>query len=107
MKFGFAYLKRFGASHPDNSMRVINERGARAGAGLLFAFAMVSFLNSFLVGNFVLTKLFVVVFFIDFLSRVLVHPRYAPSLILGVGLYATKCLNMWAHHKNSLLGRLA
>lgn len=40
MRLGFSYLKQFGEAHPDYPIRVINEGEARAGAGLLFAFAM-------------------------------------------------------------------
>lgn len=83
MQLNFLSREAFGEFHANYPIRVLNEREARAGAGLLFAFAMVSFLNAFLAGNFALTKLFVLVFFIDFFIRVLIHPRYAPSLILG------------------------
>lgn len=74
---------RFGEDVEGYPIKVLNEREVRAAAGILFFFAMISFLNAFLVGNFTLTKVFVVVFFSDFLVRVLVSPRYAPSMILG------------------------
>lgn len=74
---------QFGEQVPGYSVPVLNEREVRAAAGILFFFAMISFLNAFLVGNFILTKLFVIVFFSDFFIRVLINPRYAPSMILG------------------------
>jgi hypothetical protein len=74
---------RFGEDVEGYSIKVLNEREVRAAAGILFFFAMISFLNAFLVGNFTLTKVFVVVFFSDFLIRVVINPRYAPSMILG------------------------
>lgn len=63
-------------------VRVLNEREVRAWAGILFFFAMIAFLNAFLIGNFYPIKLFIIVFLIDFIIRVLINPKYSPSLIL-------------------------
>ena len=76
-------LFSFGETHPDYTVRVINEREARAGAGLLLFPAMVAFMNSWLIGNYQLTQLMVTGFFADFAIRVLVNPRFSPSLVLG------------------------
>ena len=46
----------FGQTIEGYSIPVINEREARAGAGILFFFAMISFFNSFLLHDFRLTK---------------------------------------------------
>jgi hypothetical protein len=73
----------FGEKHSLYKINVFNEREVRAGAGLLFLFAIISFLNSWLLGNFYYTKLFVVAFLIDFTIRLFINPKYAPSLILG------------------------
>lgn len=54
----------FGRRLPDYAIPVLNERAVRAGAGILFFLAMVSFL-------------------IDFSLRLFVNPRLAPSLVLG------------------------
>jgi len=61
---------------------VINEREARAAAGILFLFGMLSFLNSFMLGNFAFTQYFVGFFMIDFLIRI-INPSYSPSMLLG------------------------
>ncbi len=61
---------------------VINEREARAAAGILFAFGILSFLNSFMLGNFIFTKYFVVFFMVDFLIRV-INPKLSPSMLMG------------------------
>lgn len=45
--------------------------------------AVISFMNAWLVGNFAYTKIFVVAFLLEFIIRVLINPKYAPSLILG------------------------
>lgn len=64
-------------------VKVVNENEVRAAAGILFLFAIISFLNSWLVGDFIYTKIFVVVFLVEFIIRVLINPKYAPSLILS------------------------
>ncbi len=76
-------LFQFGEHHPDYPVRVINEREARAGAGILFFLALIAFMNAWLSGDFAPTKLVVVGFFADFFIRVLINPRYSPSLVLG------------------------
>jgi len=76
-------LPAFGEVHPDYPVRVINEREARAGAGILLVVALIAFSNAFLKGDFFLTRLVIVAFGFDFAIRVLVSPRFAPSLALG------------------------
>lgn len=73
----------FGESHPDYPVRVLNEREVRAGAGVLLVLGLIAFQNTFVTGDFTLTRLAIVGFGIDFLLRVTVGPRFAPSLILG------------------------
>jgi len=73
----------FGEVVSGYTIPVLNEREARAGAGLLFMFAMISFLNAYLLHDFTFTKIFVTVFMIDFFIRIFINPKYAPSLILG------------------------
>jgi len=55
----------------------------RAAAGILFFFAMIAFMNAWLMGNFRITRIFVIAFLIDFALRILVNPRFSPSIILG------------------------
>ncbi len=73
----------FGEKVDAYEVRVFNEREVRASAGILFLFAIISFLNSWLVGNFQMTKVFVVAFLVDFTIRIFVNPKYSPTLILG------------------------
>lgn len=72
----------FGEHIEGYPVRVVNERAVRAAAGLLFFPAVVSFMHSFLLGNFQHTRLFIIVFLIDMTLRVL-NPRWSPSMILG------------------------
>ena len=73
----------FGEKIEAYEVRVLNEREVRASAGVLFLFAIISFMNSWLAGNFMLTKIFVVGFLIDFTIRLFVNPKFSPTLILG------------------------
>jgi hypothetical protein len=76
-------LFQFGERIPGYSVAVFNERAVRAAAGILFFFAMVTFMNAMLLGNFQPTRVFVVAFLIDFTLRIFVNPKFSPSLILG------------------------
>jgi len=73
----------FGEKIDEYGVRVLNEREIRASAGILFLFAIISFLNSWLVGDFTITKIFVTIFLIDFFIRIFINPKYSPSLIMG------------------------
>lgn len=75
-------LLQFGDTVEGYPVRVVNERAVRAAAGLLFFPAVISFMHSFLLGNFQHTRLFIIVFLIDMTLRVL-SPRWAPSMIVG------------------------
>lgn len=74
---------QFGELMAEYQVPVLNEREARAGAGILFFVAIVAFMNAWLSGDFTPTRMVVIGFFTDFLIRVFVNPKYAPSLVLG------------------------
>ena len=74
---------QFGEDVPGYSVRVLNEREIRAAAGLLFLATFLSLMFILFQGNFVPVKYVVSIFLADFLIRVLVNPKYAPTLILG------------------------
>jgi len=73
----------FGEVVDGYAVRVLNEREARAGAGLLFVFAILSFLYAYRTMDFRYTSIFITFFMVDFFIRVVVNPKYAPSLIVG------------------------
>ena len=73
----------FGEQIDGYDVRVLNERAVRASAGLLFLIAIIAFMNAWLMGNFQPTRVFVVVFLLDFAIRIFINPRYAPIMILG------------------------
>lgn len=76
-------LFKFGETHPDYPVRVLNEREARGAAGIMFFFALIAFMNAWFKGDFTPTKLTIVAFFTDFFIRVIVNPRYAPTLVMA------------------------
>jgi len=73
----------FGETVEGYAVPVLNEREVRASAGILFFFAMASFMNAWMLGDFRLTRIFVIAFLIDFTIRIFINPRFSPSLIVG------------------------
>ena len=73
----------FGEIMDEYAVPVLNEREVRASAGIMFFFAMIAFMNAWLTGNFQITKIFVIAFLIDFTIRVVINPRFSPTIILG------------------------
>lgn len=63
-------------------VRVLNEREVRAWAWILFFFAMIAFFQACTLWNLYVIQLFVIAFLIDFIIRVLINPKYSPSLTL-------------------------
>ena len=73
----------FGETVAGYSVPVLNEREARARAGILFVFALLSFLYAYNNMDFRYTQIFVTFFMLDFFICVVINPAYAPSLIAG------------------------
>lgn len=73
----------FGETVEGYEIPVLNEREARAGAGILLLPAMLSFFIAYTTHDFLFTKIFVTLFMLDFSIRIFINPIYAPSLILG------------------------
>lgn len=73
----------FGERVKEYSIPVLNEREARAGSGIFLFFAMIAFMNAWLVGDYLILKIFIVTFFIDFAIRLFINPKFAPSLIIA------------------------
>jgi hypothetical protein len=76
-------IGKFGEDVEGYRIPVLNEREIRAAAGILFALMFAAIAAAALQGSFVLLKYAIAIFLPDMLIRVLVSPRYAPTLILG------------------------
>ena len=74
---------QFGEHVDGYNIPVLNEREIRAAAGILFLFMYTSVMLVFLTESFLLLKYAVIIFLTDILIRVLINPKYAPTLILG------------------------
>ncbi len=74
---------KFGEDVPGYNIPVLNEREIRAAAGILFLMMFTTIVTVVTKGNFTPLKYAVIIFLTDILIRVLVSPRFAPSLIIG------------------------
>ncbi len=74
---------QFGEEVEGYSIPVLNEREIRAAAGILFVLMFVSILLAVMKGDFLLLKYAVVIFLTDILIRVVINPKFSPSLIIG------------------------
>ena len=74
---------QFGENVEGYTIPVLNEREIRAAAGILFLWMFTSFLIILFNGNFVPIKYGIIVFLMDFIIRVFINPKYAPTLIIG------------------------
>lgn len=74
---------RFGEKVEGYDIPVLNEREIRAAAGILFLWMYTSLLIILFKGNFVPIKYGIIVFLMDFIIRVFINPKYAPTLIIG------------------------
>lgn len=76
-------IVKFGEEVDGFVIPVLNEREIRAAAGILFFLMLVSILTVIMKGDFTLLKYAVTIFLTDMLVRVLINPKYAPTLIMG------------------------
>jgi hypothetical protein len=74
---------KFGETVKGYDIPVLNEREIRASAGILFLFVFIALMLILFNNNFILIKYVITLFLTDFIVRVFVNPKYAPTLILG------------------------
>ncbi len=76
-------VNQFGELVEGYNIPVLNEREVRAAAGILFFFTFLSFMFILFKGDFLMIKYVITVFMIDFIIRVFITPKYAPTLIIS------------------------
>lgn len=76
-------MKNFGETVEGYNVPVLNEREVRAAAGILFLMLFLSLMLIIFNENFILIKYMIVTFLTDFIIRVFISPKYAPSLVIG------------------------
>jgi hypothetical protein len=74
---------QFGEQVEGYNIAVLNEREIRASAGLLFLATFTSLMFIAFKGNFLPIKYVITFFLTDFIIRVLINPKFSPSLIIG------------------------
>lgn len=74
---------KFGEEVEGYDIPVLNEREIRASAGILFLFTFISLMQILYKGNFIMIKYVITLFLTDFIIRVIINPRYSPTLIIG------------------------
>jgi hypothetical protein len=74
---------KFGEEVEGYNIPVLNEREIRASAGILFLIMLISLMFVLFKQDFLMLKYVIIIFFIDFIIRVFVNPKFSPSLILG------------------------
>jgi hypothetical protein len=88
----------FGILTPEHDFPVFNERGVRAGAGLLFVFGFSGWLIALTQGDFSLLRAFGAFFMFDMFMRLFLGQRYAPSLVVG-GFFVRNQRPEWVEAK--------
>jgi hypothetical protein len=74
---------QFGENIEGHNIPVLNEREIRAAAGILFLVIFLALMLILFKSDFLLAKYAITLFLTDFIIRVFISPRYAPSLIIG------------------------
>src|SRR2546423_11963189 len=76
-------LIQFGETVDGYEIPVLNEREIRAAAGILFLFTYTALMFILFSKNFILIKYVITFFLVDFIIRVLINPKFSPTLIMG------------------------
>ena len=76
-------LLQFGEYVTEHKIPVLNEREIRASAGMMFLAMFVAFMFVIFNKEFLLIKYVIAVFFVDFTIRVLINPKFSPTLIIA------------------------
>lgn len=74
---------QFGETVEGYNIPVLNEREIRAAAGILFFFTFLSLMFIVFKGSFLMIKYVITIFMADFIIRVFINPKFAPTLIIG------------------------
>ena len=78
-----AKIFEFGQKIDQYDFKVINERDARASAGIMFLLGTITLGHFLITRNLFWANLFTITFILEFIIRVFINPRYAPYMILG------------------------
>jgi len=88
----------FGEKINTYDYKVINERDARASAGIMSLLGLLSLFSVHLYRTIFWAELFSITFIIEFIVRVLINPKYAPYMLVG-GLIVSNQEPDWVEAK--------
>ncbi len=88
----------FGKTVKGYEYLVLNEREARASAGIMFLLGLLSLFSVFMLRTLLWAELFSITFIVEFLIRMLFSPKYAPYMLLG-GLIVNHQRPEWVEAK--------
>ncbi len=77
------FLFNFGEDIEGYDYKVINERDARASAGIMFLLGMLSLFSVYLHRTIFWAELFSITFILEFFIRTVINPKYAPYMLIG------------------------
>ncbi len=77
-----SFLVDYGERVPGYGVTVINEREAKAAAGILFGLGLMVFFVGIGYNHVIVARVYLAFLFIDFSARV-ISPKYSPSMLLG------------------------
>ncbi len=92
------FFFNFGENIEGYNYKVINEREARASAGIMFLLGLLSMFSVYIYRTLFWAELFSITFIIEFLVRVLINPKYAPYMLIG-GLIVSNQTPEWVEAK--------
>ena len=76
------FILEYGEKVPGYDATVVNEREARAAAGILFMLGMIVIFVGIGYNHIIVARVYLGFLFIDFTAR-MISPKYSPSLLLG------------------------
>ena len=88
----------FGETIEEYDFKVIDENQARASAGIMFLFGIISLFSIFLSKSLFWAELFSITFIFEFLIRILINPKYAPYMVFG-SLFVANQSPTWVEAK--------
>jgi len=91
-------LFNFGEEVEEYDYKVINEREARASAGIMFLLGIISLFSVFGMRTLFWAELFSITFILEFFIRIVISPRYAPYMVLG-SLFVSNQQPEWVEAK--------
>jgi len=92
------FFLNFGETIKEYDYKVINEREARASAGIMFLLGILSLFSVYILRTIFWAELFSITFIIEFVVRILVSPKYSPYMMIG-GLFVSNQIPDWVEAK--------